>query len=220
MTDAPISAIVPAWNEADTVAAVIRYLHRAGEVGEVIVVDNNSTDDTAAIARAEGAHVIAEAQQGMGHAFKAGCAAARYDWVMKVDADLERFGPGLVPAMTAARAPGVGLIKGAWQDPGDDMPMTRLLVKPAIAALAPALVGLRAPNSGLYLMDRSRIDHAALRGDYALDIDAMLRMHWAGHGVAEVDIGQIENDKRTPDHYARMAEQIMTYFLDCARERG
>ncbi|MDX1786000.1 MAG: glycosyltransferase [Roseovarius sp.] len=215
----PITAVVPAFNEGETIAAVIAYLSRAPEVAEVIVVDNNSTDDTAAVATAAGACVVTETRQGMGHAFKAGVAAARHDWVMKVDADLERFGPELVTRLAGARAPGIGLIKGAWQDPGDDMPMTRLLVQPAVAALCPSLATLTAPNSGIYLMDRSRIAHTELRGNYAVDLDAMLRMAWAGHGVTEVDIGQIENDKRNPAHYSAMAHEIMRFFLDCARNQ-
>ena len=124
-----------------------------------------------------------------------------------------------VPFPWQSRLSGIGLIKGAWQDPGDDMPMTRLLVQPAVAALCPSLATLTAPNSGIYLMDRSRIAHTELRGNYAVDLDAMLRMAWAGHGVTEVDIGQIENDKRNPAHYSAMAHEIMRFFLDCARNQ-
>ncbi|QIE45386.1 glycosyltransferase [Pseudohalocynthiibacter aestuariivivens] len=217
MAHDPITAVVPAFNESETIASVVAYLIRAPEVNEVIVVDNNSVDNTASVASTAGARVVTETRQGMGHAFKAGVAAAQNDWVMKVDADLERFGPRLVSCLANARAPGIGLVKGAWQDPGDDMPMTRLLVQPAVAALCPALAELTAPNSGIYLMDRSRIAHTELRGNYAVDLDAMLRMAWAGHGVAEVDIGQIENDRRSPAHYSAMAHEIMGFFLDCAR---
>lgn len=209
-----ISVVVPARNEAETIASVIRYLTSEPAVDEVIVVNNNSTDETAEIAKTEGATVVNETRQGMGHAFKAGCAVARNDWVMKVDADLDRFEPGLVPRLADGRAPGVGLIKGAWQDPADSMPMTRLLVKPAVLAMCPGLAHLRAPNSGIYLLNKSCIAHAEMTGDYAVDIDAMMRVYSVGLDIAEVDIGEIDNDPRDVGHYSAMAAQIMRYFLD------
>jgi hypothetical protein len=177
------------------------------------VIDNGSDDDTAARAGAAGARVIAEARPGMGHAVRSGVAAARHDWVMKADADLGRFDIALFARMAGARAPGVGLVKGAWNDPQDPMPMTRLLVAPALRQMFPGLGGLRAPNSGIYLFDRSRVAHEHLTGDYAVDIDVMLRIHAAGAQVAEVDIGRIVHDSRDPAHYSRMAEQILAFFL-------
>lgn len=216
---APITALIPAHNEAATIASVIAYLRDEPSVREIIVIDNNSTDTTAATARAAGARVVCETRQGMGHAFKAGCAAAHTDWVLKVDADLGRFQPGFVRDLAAARAPGIGLIKGAWADPRDPMPMTRLLVKPAVVALAPGLGHLRAPNTGIYLLNRALIAHGEMAGDYAVDIDAMLRIWSAGWLVDEVDIGEIENDPRDPEHYAGMAAQIMRFFLNRQAER-
>jgi hypothetical protein len=149
----------------------------------------------------------------MGHAVRTGVAAARHDWVMKVDADLGRFDTELFARMARARAPGVGLIKGAWNDPRDNMPMTRLLVRPALRLMFPGLGDLRAPNTGIYLFDRSRIAHAQLIGDYAVDIDVMLRVHAGGARVAEVDIGRIVHDVRDLAHYNAMAEQILAFFL-------
>ena len=77
----------------------------------------------------------------------------------------------------------------------------------------PGLGHLRAPNTGIYLFDRSRIAHANLTGDYAVDIDVMLRVHAAGADVAEVDIGRIEHDARDVSHYNGMAEEIFAFFL-------
>jgi hypothetical protein len=209
----PISVIVPARNEAQTIARVIRVLRDMSGIAEVVVIDNASTDATAAEAAGAGAQVVTETRPGMGHAVRTGIGAARHDWVMKVDADLDKFDTALFSRMSEARAPGVGLIKGAWNDPKDNMPMTRLLVRPALAGMFPGLGHLRAPNTGIYLFDKSRIAHGELVGDYAVDIDVMLRMHAAGAEVAEVDIGRIVHDARDVSHYNGMAEQIMAFFL-------
>jgi len=209
----PVTVIVPARNEAATIGRVVGQLRDMAGIAEVVVIDNASTDTTAALAEAAGARVVAEARPGMGHAVRTGIGAARQPWVMKVDADLDRFDLSLFARMQAARAPGVGLVKGAWNDPDDDMPMTRLLVRPALARMFPGLVHLTAPNSGIYLFDKSLIAHAELVGTYAVDIDVMLRIHAAGAAVTEVDIGRIVHDARDPGHYSAMAEQIFGFFL-------
>ena len=209
----PISVIIPARDEGGTIAPVVATMSGLACVAEVVVIDNGSDDDTAAQAEAAGARVIHETRPGMGHAVRSGVAAAAHDWVMKVDADLDRFDTSLFARMAEARAPGVGLVKGAWTDPADPMPMTRLLVAPALRQMFPGLGGLRAPNSGIYLVDRSRIAHERLTGDYAVDLDVMLRIHAAGAEVAEVDIGRIVHDTRDPGHYGRMAEQILAFLL-------
>jgi len=209
----PISVIIPARDEDGTIAQVVATMRGLRDVAEVVVIDNGSSDDTAQQADAAGARVIHEPRPGMGHAVRSGVAAARNAWVMKVDADLGRFDTRLFARMAEARAPGVGLVKGAWNDPADPMPMTRLLVAPALRQMFPGLCGLRAPNSGIYLFDRSRIAHERLTGDYAVDLDVMLRIHAAGAEVAEVDIGRIVHDSRDLGHYSRMAEQILAFLL-------
>lgn len=209
----PVSAIVPARNEAQTIGRVVAQVRDMAGIAEVVVIDNVSSDATASVAEAAGARVVAEPRPGMGHAVRSGVAAARHDWVMKVDADLDRFDLSLFARMQDARTPEIGLVKGAWNDPGDDMPMTRLLVRPALARMFPGLGHLSAPNSGIYLFNKSRIAHAELVGNYAVDIDVMLRVHAAGAEVAEVDIGRIVHDMRDPRHYAGMAEQIFGFFL-------
>ncbi|GAB2715999.1 glycosyl hydrolase [Hymenobacter frigidus] len=70
-----ISVIIPAHNEAGAIAYVLAEIP-IGLVREVIVVDNNSTDNTSAIARANGATVLHETRPGYGYACLAGMAHA------------------------------------------------------------------------------------------------------------------------------------------------
>ncbi|MEY2576152.1 MAG: hypothetical protein QOF80_1639, partial [Verrucomicrobiota bacterium] len=99
-----ISIIIPALNEEEPIAAVVRACLTTGLPGEVIVVDNGSTDRTAEQARAAGAKVISEPTPGYGRACAAGIRAlslpqSRDDVVVFLDgdgSDCPEFMPQLV----------------------------------------------------------------------------------------------------------------------------
>jgi len=73
-----VSVVIPCLNEEDAIAGVVRDV-RAQGVDEVIIVDNGSTDATAARAVAAGARVVSEPRRGYGRACAAGVKAARAD---------------------------------------------------------------------------------------------------------------------------------------------
>ena len=91
-----LSVIIPAFNEADYLPSTLDSIQRASEHlrsradvdVEVIVVDNNSTDDTAAVAEAMGATVVGEPVQGIGRARNRGASVAEGDVLVFVDADV------------------------------------------------------------------------------------------------------------------------------------
>jgi len=96
-----ISVIIPALNEEEPIAAVVRDCLTTGLPGELIVVDNGSTDRTAERARAAGAKVILEPKPGYGRACAAGVGAlsADCDVVVFLDgdgSDCPEFMPQLV----------------------------------------------------------------------------------------------------------------------------
>jgi glycosyltransferase involved in cell wall biosynthesis len=73
-----VSLVIPALNEADVIGRVVRRVP-PGLVREVIVVDNGSTDATAAVAAEAGARVITEKRRGYGAACWAGVGAVSPD---------------------------------------------------------------------------------------------------------------------------------------------
>lgn len=86
---ATIDIVVPARNEAATIADVVLACHGCSSTRDVIVVDDGSTDDTAAIAAACGARVVRRDDGGSkAHAMDAGVRATDADAVFFVDADL------------------------------------------------------------------------------------------------------------------------------------
>ncbi len=209
-----ISVVIPALNEQDTVATVVSAAFSSPLIDEVVVVDNGSTDNTTLVARAAGAKVVDEPVAGQGNALRTGYTVARNDWIIKLDADLSEFSPTLVESLHGAVRPGVGLVKGLWFDANDNMPMTRLMVRPAIAIMFPGLSHIRAVNSGLFLFDRSRIAVSELTDGYGADLDVMLRMHTAGWNTVEVDVGRITHNTRNLQHYNKMSETLLRFLID------
>lgn len=82
-----ISVVMPAYNEAAGIEQTVSAYRSLPEVDEVIVVDNNSSDDTKAIAQRAGAAVVLEAQQGYGYACQKALTSATGDFVFLVESD-------------------------------------------------------------------------------------------------------------------------------------
>src|SRR5262245_10606988 len=87
-----VSVVIPCLDEAETIAECVTraraVLDDMALDGEVIVVDNGSTDGSGELARAAGALVVDEPRRGYGSAYLAGLAVARGDYIVMVDADL------------------------------------------------------------------------------------------------------------------------------------
>ena len=85
--DRRVVVVFPAYNEAGNIARAVEDFRSVPAVDEVIVVDNNSRDGTADLARAAGARVVAEHRQGYGHALHRGLREAGGDYVIMAEPD-------------------------------------------------------------------------------------------------------------------------------------
>lgn len=84
-----VTCIIPAWNEADRLGAVLSAVVGHPDIHEVIVIDDASTDATRAVGRALGAKVLSQSRNsGKSAAVARGLSAARGDLVLLLDADL------------------------------------------------------------------------------------------------------------------------------------
>jgi len=89
-----VSLVVPAFNEEKLISSSLASIQRSAQSFrdlkwdvELIVCDNNSTDQTAALARSAGAIVVFEPVNQIGRARNAGATKATGDWLIFVDAD-------------------------------------------------------------------------------------------------------------------------------------
>jgi len=85
-----VTAVIPAYNEQDTVGATITAVRRISLVDEIVVVDDGSSDKTADEARAAGADrvISLEHNKGKGSALEVGIGAASGETLLFIDADL------------------------------------------------------------------------------------------------------------------------------------
>jgi glycosyltransferase involved in cell wall biosynthesis len=147
------AAVIPAYNESETVGDVVEVARRASHVSEVVAVDNASTDDTAAVAARAGARVVPCFDSGKGQAMAAGVAATDAEVIVFLDADLVGLRPDHVDRLAASVLEGrAGMACGLF-DRGP-------VLNPLFLHRLPVLTGQRALSRWLF----ERLDHTDRRG--------------------------------------------------------
>jgi glycosyltransferase involved in cell wall biosynthesis len=101
-----VSFLIPAFNEEATIGEVLERIAALGLDAQVIVVDDGSTDRTAAIAEANGATVIRQANAGQGAAIRTAIGVIDGEIAVIQDADME-YDPAEVPELIAPIVRGV-----------------------------------------------------------------------------------------------------------------
>ena len=193
-----VCALVPAYNEAERIGLTIASLRARPEIGEIVVMDDGSSDGTAAAARCAGAErVLTSRNGGKGAALTAAYAAARdgADIFLLLDADLG-----------ASAGEAVKLLRPLFKGEAD-MTIGLLPPDPAFAATGQsggrgfvvrlARQGIerragktfRQPLSGQRAVRRSVLD--TLGGKFApgfgVEVDLTVRALQAGFRVVEVE---------------------------------
>ena len=129
-----LAVLIPAWNEAgyvgETVAASRRAMASTGIEAAIIVCDNNSTDATAAEARAAGADVVFEPHNQISLARNRAASVAGADWFLFLDADT-RMPPGLGP-----------VVRNFLAEPGASLLGSRLVFEPRPGPLGRATLAI------------------------------------------------------------------------------
>jgi glycosyltransferase involved in cell wall biosynthesis len=108
-----ISVLIPAFNEQDLLPGTIQSVRESFAAVnlpdyEIVVCDNNSTDRTAAIARAAGARVVSEPHNQIARARNTAARAAAGDWLLFLDADTELNPAALADLQQAIGSGSVG----------------------------------------------------------------------------------------------------------------
>lgn len=241
-----VSVVVPARDEEGTVGTVARTFVdelavRVGLVDEVVVVDADSSDRTAQVARAAGARVVSQSQVlpeaghalGKGEALWKGLAATDGDLVVFVDADIvdvdPRFVTGLVGPLL--HDPSTSFVKATYDRPldlgGELRPtgggrVTELLARPLLDAFFPELAWLAQPLSGEYAGRRELLESLPFVRGYGVEVALLIDIATV-HGpevLTQVDLGRRVHVHQDLAALGRMAAEILHVTLDRLSRHG
>jgi glycosyltransferase involved in cell wall biosynthesis len=166
MTDRLV-AVVPAWNEAGAIGGVVDDIRAFDPRIDVVVVDDASTDDTADVARAHGAKVLAlPFNVGIGGAVQTGLRYARdegYDVAVRLDGDGQHAAEELGKLLAPIRSGDADLVVGSrFVDPAGTYrpPFARRMGIRVFARLVSVLGGQKVTDttSGFSALDRTAIE--------------------------------------------------------------
>jgi glucosyl-3-phosphoglycerate synthase len=237
-----ISVVLPARNEEATVGRLVADLHehwvrRVPLVDELVVMDSDSTDRTAAVARAAGADVVATTdvlpshgtRPGKGEALWKSLAATTGDLVVFLDADLLGDVTHYVPALLRPLLtdPQVRYVKGCYTRPlevdGAVVPagggrVTELTARPLLNALWPELAGVVQPLGGEYAGRRSALEQVPFVSAYGVEIGLLVDLLHAGGlpSLAQVDLGTRRHTSQGVEALGEMAGQVVATVLSRA----
>lgn len=236
MTEPTVSVVIPARNEAATVADVVGQiagdLLEPGIIAELVVIDSDSTDDTASVARAAGATVVAARdidtglppQPGKGEALWKSLFVTSGDVLVFIDADLTEWGTHFVTGLIEPmRSESVLLTKGYYDRLADDLAgpdvpelpqggrVTELVARPLLNLWWPDLADIVQPLAGEWAIRRSLMEQLSIPVGYGVEF-ATLVDTWARHGrdaIAQVDLGRRGHRHQNVHDLGVMAAEIL-----------
>jgi glucosyl-3-phosphoglycerate synthase len=226
--------IFPARNVAGTIGTILTVVAdlraRTGLPDQVIVVDADSPDGTADIARAHGAEVYSENElmrgygpaQGKGDAMWRSLSVARGDIIMFADSDTTDFcdhfvygtlGPLLADTSiqfckAAYRRP---FTQGEKSVPDGGGRVTELMAKPLINLFYPELAGFVQPLAGEFAARREVLAAVPFFTGYGVEIGMMIDVfaEVGLEGMAQVDLGTRQNRHQTLASLTKMASVVL-----------
>lgn len=241
--DVTISVVLPARNEAPTVAGVVgaAVALRPALVDEVVVIDGGSADDTVALARAAGADVYGDDDLladhgpalGKGDALWRSLTVTSGDLVAFVDTDIRNPHPRFVWALLGPllTTPSVGFVKAFYDRPlqlaeqlyatGGGR-VTELTARPLLNYFWPQLAGVVQPLSGEYAGRSELLRSLPFFTGYGVEIGLLVDIlhHRGADAIAQVDLEARIHRNQSMQSLSRMAYGVTQVALQRAAEHG
>lgn len=202
-----VSVIIPVLNESATIGQVVSSCLGSPLVSEVIVVDDQSEDNTVAIARAAGAHVITSARRGKGISMKEGLETAREEVVVFLDGDIHPYPPYTIEQLAEPILDNrTDFVKGAFSRNAGRV--TTLVAKPLLSLFYPGLASFQQPLSGMIAGRTSQLRRVEFANDYGVDVGILIDMYLTRVRIQEVHIGHIENKSKPWEALGTMSREV------------
>lgn len=220
-----VSVIIPCHDEASTVADVVAAFRRTLPDANVVVVDNASTDGTAARAAQAGARVVFEPRLGKGFAVLSGLRAeSSADLVILVDGD-GTYPAESAPALIAMAAAGADMVVGARVPAPGSQPFRRghTLGNRLFVMLVRLLFGIRTRDlfSGYRVLTRRFLETAPLIATkFEVEAELSLQARVQELPVAEIEVPFHPRQRGTASKLRTFSDgshiliAILTFFRD------
>lgn len=227
-----ISLCFPCRDEAASIGALVdaarSSLLERGLIDELVVIDDRSTDDTAAVAAGAGARVVDIEEihahhgsgDGKGNALWASLLATDGDVVVWCDGDVTSFRPNWIARLAAplVRDPDVHLVKAMYHRPtaaGGGGRTTELVARPLLSMFAPELAALAQPLSGEFAGRRSALEQIPFVQGWGVEIAMLidLAQRFGAGALAQVDLGERHHRHRDLHTLATQAAEVMATAL-------
>ncbi len=229
-----LSVLIPARNEAETVAGVAQHAFDAG-ADQVIVVDSASSDDTAALARAAGADVVdsdALAAElgpsvGKGDALWRALPLTTGTTVAFLDGDLTVFDDLLPRLIAPLDDPGIVFSKADIRRLDGEGHrrfgrVSQFTARPMLSLLFPEVADITEPLSGQIAASRSLLMSLPFEADYGLEVGMLLDV-CERHGrsaIAHPDCGRLVHGVQSDGDLEAMSRVVARTILDRAGLRS
>lgn len=224
--DAPVDSlgvIIPAYNAEGTVAPLIRRIEKYVDPENIFVINDGSTDATAAIAGDEGVHVVSlEKNSGKGAALAKGFAVVagnpHIENVMTIDADLQHPPERIPDFVEMKEKTGADIVIGSRRRSGTTMPLHRRCSNIITSALVSARAGTSIPDSqcGFRLIARHVLLTVSTEAPgYEAETEFLIRAAKKGFRIESVPIETVYNGERS--HMTNMTTTVRfvrTLFRD------
>lgn len=233
-----VSVCLPARNEEATVGQVVGLIHdelvrRHPIVDELVVIDDGSTDATAAVAEEAGATVIPAlevlpdygTEHGKGQALWRGLAVTTGEVVVFCDTDIANLHTGFVLGLVGPLLAhdDIDLVKGFYERPLDGVPgqggrVTELVARPLISLLFPHLAPLVQPLAGEFAARRAALEAVPFAGGYGVDLCLLIDIaeRFGPRAIAQCDLGVRVHRNRSLQELGAQALEIMAAVFDRA----
>jgi len=232
--DLRVSVCLPARNEAATIGAIVSEVVRLDVVAEVVVLDDGSTDDTAAIATDGGARVVGEASvlpeagpgSGKGNAMWKSLYACTGEVICWIDADLRNFRGEYVERLCAPllTQPDTMFVKAYSARSFEGAPtgggrVTELVARPLLSLLFPKLADIVQPLGGEYAARRSALEVLPFVEGWGVELGLLVDVveRFGRDSVAQVDLDVREHRNRP---LAELGPQALAVMATALRRAG
>jgi glucosyl-3-phosphoglycerate synthase len=228
-----IAVVLPAREVAATIGPILDRLlplRGAGLVDELLVVDADSADGSAAIARRRGVEVVSESALapqlgpclGKGDAMWRAAQAVESDLLVFLDADSADFQTGFLTGLLGPILldPTLKLVKGSFRRPlalngslhdGEGGRVTELVARPLLNLHFPALAGFVQPLAGEIAIERELFRRLSVPVGYGVEIAMLIDcLRLTGlDSLAQVDLGTRQNRHQSLRALSAMALEVM-----------